>query len=367
MKKKLVFCYGTRPEFIKIAPVILELKKDKKIKPVLVCSGQHKELLERLDNIFGIYNDYDLCIRNYIGKTVNLATLFSSLQNAFYEKLNELKSDAILVQGDTASVFAAAIAAFHLKIPIFYLEAGLRTHNLKNPYPEEGYRQIATRLADIYFAPTEAAKKNLAHEGIDENKIYITGNTVVDAIKLTRGRILTMDIGKIIGGEKGKKIVLVEVHRRENWGKPMENIFKAIVKLHNENKNFLFVFPVHPNKEIQSRAKMILGDLKRVRLIQPLNYLELLTVLSKSSLVISDSGGLQEEAPSFGVPVIVTRKVTERPEGIKEEWAILGGTNTETIINCFLQLKNWKRPNFINPYGDGKASERIVKIIYEQI
>ena len=355
--KTIACCYGTRPEFIKIAPVVLALNKlYPDIKTILICSGQHRELLTGIGEDFGLKPDIELNIRKSIGNTDNLSELTSSLLLEFSKIFTKLKPDGVIVQGDAASAAFAAIAAFHQELPIFYVEAGLRTYDLSQPFPEEGYRQMISRIASVLFCPTDIDKKNLLNEGIPENKIHIVGNTVVDALKIIlKGRALT-----------DKKIV-VTIHRRENWGAPIGRILSALKKIRENNQDYDFIVSVHPNPIVKAEIEACLKNESGFKLIIPPTYRKFISMLSQSSGVITDSGGIQEEAPSLKIPVLVVREKTERTAGLKKGWSRLSGTNENGIISGFKWLMNWKMPDGGNPYGDGKAALRIAKIIYERI
>lgn len=374
MRKKLVCCYGTRPEFIKIAPVVLELKKRKKIETVLICSGQHQELLSGLGGVFRLVNQFDLNVRTLIGKTDDLSTLGEGLLVKFSKALDIVRPDGVLVQGDAASAFYAALTAFHLKIPIFYVESGLRTYDLDHPFPEEGYRQMISRLATVHFVPTKTNYRNLISEKILTNKIYVVGNTVVDALKLIENHLKAIVPDNLLSKEipqlsnlRNRKLVVVEVHRRENYGQSLIRILKALVRIEMKNKDYFFVFPTHPSHHIRPIVKEYLDNKEGFAIIEPPVYLTFLALLNKSSAIITDSGGLQEEAPSLGIPVLVVRYKTERTEGLEKDWSFLVKPIEQEILTAFDKIKKWKMPKGGNPYGDGKAAGRIAKIIYEQL
>ncbi len=360
-------CYGTRPEFIKIAPVVLVLNKlYPDIKTILICSGQHRELLAGIGGDFGLKPDIELDIRKSIGNTDNLSELTSSLLKSFSGTFNQIKPDGVVVQGDAASAAFAAIAAFHQELPIFYIEAGLRTYDLSQPFPEEGYRQMISRIAAVLFCPTDIDKKNLLNEGIPKNKIYVVGNTVVDAINMilaSKGPVRQLADRALID----KKIVVVTIHRRENWGAPIKRILSSLKKIRDGNPEYKFIVSVHPNPIVRNTVESYLKDEQGFELITPPTYRKFISILRQSSGVITDSGGIQEEAPSLGIPCLVVREKTERTAGLKNGWSMLVGTDENGIISEFKWLKDWKIPKGGNPYGDGKASLRIAKIIYERI
>lgn len=371
----LTFCFGTRPEFLKLAPIVLESRRQyPRVKIQLICSGQHQELLTGIDKLFEITIDKNLNVRREVGATTNLSFLAETVHTKFAEVLDELKPDGVVVQGDAASTFFAALAAFHLQIPIFYIEAGLRTYDLTQPFPEEGYRQMIVRLATLLFAPTSVSKSNLVSEKIPHKKIYITGNTIVDAVtfikkQLTatrRDRLLQTNFPWLSPRSYGR-LGLITVHRRENQGPVMNGILRAMRTLSVRFPSDLFVFSVHPNPLVRLPVHRMLHDIPNVRLISPPSYLLFLSLMSRASLVITDSGGLQEEAPSFGIPVLVVRKKTERIEGVRRGWSMVGGTSETGIVRAFQRLESWKKPKGGNPYGDGKASRRIAKHIYEYL
>lgn len=371
----LAFCFGTRPEFIKLAPVVLEFRRRyPNVVATLICSGQHQELLTGIDELFGITIDKNLDVRREVGPTTNLSFLAETIHTKFAEALDESKPDGVIVQGDAASTFFAALAAFHLQIPIFYVEAGLRTYDLKQPFPEEGYRQMIARLATLLFSPTMVNKRNLAAERIIPKNIFVTGNTIVDAVefikkKLTesyRRRLLQTNFPWLSPRSHGR-LVLITVHRRENQGQVMSGILRAVRTLSVRFPSDLFVFSVHPNPAVRLPVYKALNDIPNVRLISPPPYLPFLCLMSCASSVMTDSGGLQEEAPSFGIPVLVVRKKTERTEGVQQGWSVVGGINEHGIVRSFQHLESWRRPKGGNPYGDGKASIRIAKTIYEHL
>ena len=357
-------CYGTRPEFIKIAPVVLALNKlYPDIKTILICSGQHRELLEGIGEDFGLKPDIELNIRKSIGNTDNLSELTSSLLTAFSRIFTKIKPNAVMVQGDAASAAFAAIATFHQELPIFHIEAGLRTYDLSQPFPEEGYRQMISRIADVLFCPTDIDKKNLLNEGIPENKIHVVGNTVVDSL----GIILKGLAPQLRGQALIDKKIIVTIHRRENWGDPLKRILSSLKKIRDNNPDYKFIVSVHPNPIVKNVVESYLKNELSFELIIPPTYRKFISILERSLGVITDSGGIQEEAPSLGIPCLVVREKTERTAGLKTGWSMLAGTEEKGILSGFKWLKNWEIPKGGNPYGDGKASSRIAKIIYERI
>jgi UDP-N-acetylglucosamine 2-epimerase (non-hydrolysing) len=362
--KVIACCYGTRPEFIKIAPVVLALRKlHQNIRPVLICSGQHEELLAGIGESFGIKPDMELNVRKLIGNTSNLSSLSAGLTKGFSKSFELLKPIAVVVQGDAASAAFAAIAAFQSELPIFYVEAGLRTYDLTQPFPEEGYRQMIARLATVLFCPTEIDRNNLLNEGIAKNKIHVVGNTVVDSLGIILKGLALLKQGQALIDKK----IVVTIHRRENWGYPLKRILSALKKIRDNNPDYKFIVSVHPNPIVKNVIEDYLKDKSGFELIAPPTYRKFISMLGRSSGVITDSGGIQEEAPSLKIPCLVVREKTERTAGLKNGWSMLVGTGESGILSGFKWLKDWKIPKGGNPYGDGKSALRIAKIIYEQI
>jgi UDP-N-acetylglucosamine 2-epimerase (non-hydrolysing) len=360
--KKIVCVIGTRPEAIKMAPVILALKKSKWAEVRVLVTGQHREMLDQVLRIFKISADIDL---NLMKENQSLPELTSRLIVTVSNVLESEAPDVVLVQGDTTTVFASALAAFYKKIPFGHIEAGLRTNDMGNPFPEEANRVLTGRLANWHFAPTITAKKNLILEGIPEKNILVTGNTVIDALKL----ISDLNNEIFIPFDKNKKIILFTCHRRENFGDPFKHICKAIVEIAREYLDQIeIIFPVHPNPNISKVAHEFLGNVKNVILCKPLDYVDFVTVLKKSYLVITDSGGVQEEAPFLGKPVLVLRGETERPEAVEIGVAKLIGCNQDNIISEVRRILSddsayLKMSKGGSPYGDGKASSRIIQTL----
>lgn len=361
---KVMFVFGTRPEAIKLSPVILEAQKHFEVS---VCvSEQHKEMLYQVTDFFNININYNL----HIMKTSqSLFDITSNILLKIKDIYENSKPGIVIVQGDTTTAFAAALAAFYLKIKIAHIEAGLRSFDLYNPFPEEANRKLIAAIANYHFAPTQIAYDNLLSEGIKQN-IYLTGNTVVDALYLILDKIkktkACFDIFHNI--DFSKRIILFTSHRRESFGKPMKSIFEAIKLLAVEFSDTEIVYPVHLNPNVKNLAYKMLGNIQNIKLINPLSYLEFVYLLSKSYLVITDSGGVQEEAPAFGIPVLVIRNTTERLEGLRANIAKLVGTNTKTIYETAKDLLINKdlyksMSNQLNPYGDGKASLKIIDIL----
>ena len=358
--KKIMFVFGTRPEAIKLAPVIIEAKKRKQIKTIVCVTAQHRQMLDQVLKIFNIQPDYDL---NIMKDGQTLSQITTKVLEGIEKILTKEKIDMILVHGDTTTTFSAALAAFYNKVPIAHIEAGLRTNQKYSPYPEELNRQMVSNLADLNFAPTTLAKDNLINENKKEETIFITGNTVIDALKTTIKQDYSNEILDKI--PKGKKIILLTTHRRENIGEPMQNIFSAVSKIAEEYKDVYIIYPMHKNPVVRNLAKEKLEGKENVKLIEPLDVIDFHNFMNKSYLILTDSGGIQEEAPSMGKPVLVLRNTTERPEGIKAGTLKLVGTSEEEIIKQTKLLLDSKEEydkmsKASNPYGDGKASIRIM-------
>ncbi len=355
---KVAIAFGTRPEVIKIAPVYIELSKRKNIHPVLIATAQHREMMDMMLKVFKITPDYDLNIMTK-GQTPN--TVASKVFMNMEEVLNEIKPDILLVQGDTTTAMTSAISAFHIGIKVGHIEAGLRSGNLYDPFPEEMNRRVIGVVSDYNFAPTKRAYENLINEGINEERIYVTGNTVVDALHYIKKNFELSEIRKKFVEERD--YILVTLHRRENWGEKMKSILKGLRRFSNE-ENLKIVFPVHKNPKVREVVNEILGDFKNALLLEPVNYVEFLSLLDGCSFVLTDSGGIQEEAPSFHKFVVVARNTTERPELIENGAGILAGTDEEKVYNALKSaLVRSNEVNVKNPFGDGKASVRIADII----
>jgi len=369
-KKKISLIFGTRPEAIKLAPVILELKKHREFEVNVCVTAQHREMLDQVLEVFGIKPEVDL---NIMRANQTLSDLTSKAIKLIDNYLLDYKPDIVLVQGDTTTVFAASLAAFYHKIKIGHVEAGLRTWNKFSPYPEEINRVLTTKIADFHFAPTSLSKQNLLKEGVCVDQIFVTGNTVIDALLIAREKIKSKDI--CIPGlpddllkEKDNKVILVTGHRRENFGEGFENICQAIVGLAREFKDYNFIYPVHLNPNVRKPVFEILSKQKNIFLIDPLNYLPFIFLMDKAKLILTDSGGVQEEAPSLGKPVLVMRDTTERPEGVDAGTVKVVGTNEQAIIDeTKILLTNKKEyskmANAVNPYGDGFSAIRIKDIL----
>lgn len=363
---KILFVFGTRPEAIKMAPVIKEVEKHKNIESLICVTGQHRQMLDQVLEIFQIKPDYDL---NIFKKGQTLTDITTGTLLGLGEILDKEKPDILLVQGDTTTVFAAALCAFYKRIKIGHIEAGLRSGNLYSPYPEEANRKLVSVIANFHFAPTKNNKYNLLREGYGEDNIFITGNTVIDALKYTVVDNYKFEndlLNKI--DYKNKDVILLTSHRRENWGKPMEDVFAAFYDIVKERKNVEVIFPMHLNPLIREIAHRYFDKIDRVHLIEPLPYLPFSNLMNKVKFVVTDSGGVQEEAPSLGKPVLVIRNETERYEGIEAGTAKLIGVKRDKVFeNISKLLDNEKIYNkmsmAVNPYGDGKASQRIVEIL----
>ena len=357
--KKIMVIFGTRPEAIKVAPVIKELEKRKELEPIVCVTAQHRQMLDQVLETFDIKPDFDL---NIMKQGQTLTDITTRVLKGIEEVLINTKPDMILVHGDTTTTFAAALAAFYHQIPIGHIEAGLRTYNKYSPYPEEMNRQMVSDLADLHFAPTNESKQNLLKENREEKQIYVTGNTVIDALNTTVREEYNHSVLNEI--DKNKRIILLTAHRRENLGKPIENIFNAVNKIAEEYDDVCVVYPMHKNPAIREIAQQMLGNKDKIKLIEPLEVLDFHNFMSKAYLILTDSGGIQEEAPSLGKPVLVLRDTTERPEGINAGTLKLVGTNEEFIYNETKKLldneEEYKKMSMAtNPYGDGKASMRI--------
>ena len=365
-KLKVMAIFGTRPEAIKMAPVILELEKfSEKIDTTVAVTAQHREMLDQVLNLFKITPDYDLNIMS-AGQT--LFDITSRALLGLNKILEEVKPNIVLVHGDTTTTFAGALAAYYHQISVGHVEAGLRTGNKFSPYPEEMNRKLTAALTDLNFAPTNTAKENLLREGVDEEKIFVTGNTVIDALYKTVRRDFKFEDELLNGIDYGKRIILVTTHRRENWGEPLRNVYKALKKLVEEFSDVEIIFPVHKNPIVRDVVNEELGNLPRVHLTDPLDYEPFANLMSRVKLILTDSGGVQEEAPALGKPVLVLRGTTERPEAVDAGTVKLIGTEFEKVYsNAKLLLTNdaeyKKMAEAVNPYGDGIAAERIVQAI----
>lgn len=358
--------FGTRPEAIKMCPLVKELKTRKDIETVVCVTGQHREMLQQVLDCFQVVPDYNLDIMQ------DRQTLFdvtTNIINKIKPVLEKEKPDLVLVHGDTTTTFVTSLCAFYMQIAVGHVEAGLRTYNIYSPFPEEFNRQATGIIAKYHFAPTQKAKENLLKEGKKEKDIYITGNTAIDALSTTIKKDYNNEIFGWIGNDR---LVLLTAHRRENLGKPLENMFTAIKKVVDEHKDIKVIYPIHKNPVVRETANRIFGDDSKIRLIEPLGVLDFHNFLAKSYLILTDSGGIQEEAPSLGKPVLVMRDTTERPEGVEAGTLKLVGTNTKDIYENMTKLLDNKEEyekmsKASNPYGDGTASKKIADIIEKNI
>ena len=366
---KVMTVFGTRPEAIKMAPLVKELEKRDEIKSIVCVTAQHRQMLDQVLEIFDIKPDYDL---NIMKDRQTLLSITTNALSGIYEVVAKEKPDIVLVHGDTSTTFAGSLAAFYNQTSIGHVEAGLRTYDKYSPFPEEMNRRLTGAMADMHFSPTVSNKNNLLKENIDESAIYITGNTVIDALKTTvkpdyefkDATLASLDF-------KSKKVILMTAHRRENLGKPLENICNAVKDIVEKHDDIEVVYPVHLNPAVREVAKKVLGHLDRVHLIEPLDVVEMHNAMERCYMVMTDSGGLQEEAPGLGKPVIVLRTETERPEAVEAGTVLMGGVQMETIEYYADKLIDddafyKKIAKTANPYGDGHASERIVDTIIEK-
>lgn len=364
---KVMSVFGTRPEAIKMCPLVKELEKTENIESVVCLTGQHREMLQQVIDVFGISVKYNLDIMR---SRQTLTTITTSVLNKIEEVLREEQPAIVLVHGDTTTSFVAALAAFYQQIPVGHVEAGLRTYDKYSPFPEEMNRCLTARIATLHFSPTENNRKNLEKENIKEN-VFVTGNTVIDAFKTTvkqNYKYKDSDLSKI--DFNGKRCILMTAHRRENLGQPLINICKAVKRIVEENNDIEVVYPVHMNPAVRDTAIQILGNIDRVHLIHPLDVEDMHNLMAKCYLVMTDSGGLQEEAPACGKPVLVLRTETERPEAVEAGTVKVAGVDEDTIYcEAKMLLTDSNRYNkmakAVNPYGDGYASERIVRYILE--
>ena len=360
--KKIMLVFGTRPEAIKMCPLVNELKKRINIETIVCVTGQHRQMLDQVLEAFSVVLDYDLSImkdkQTLFDVTVNILERIKTV-------LEEVKPDVVLVHGDTSTTFVTALACFYLQIPVGHVEAGLRTYNIYSPYPEEFNRQAVSIISQYNFAPTELSKQNLLKEGKNPKSIYVTGNTAIDALKTTVRADYTHPE---LDWANDSRLIMITAHRRENLGEPMRHMFKAIRRVMDEHPDVKAIYPIHMNPVVREIANEYLGDDDRIHIIEPLDVLAFHNFLSRSYLILTDSGGIQEEAPSLGKPVLVMRDTTERPEGIAAGTLKLVGTEEETIYREFSRLLSDKAEydamsKASNPYGDGHACERIADIL----
>lgn len=370
--QKILTIFGTRPEAIKLAPIILKLKTENSIQSIICSTGQHKEMLNQVLEIFSIKSDIEL---NLMKPNQSLADISISGLKHISEVLNEFKPDLLLVQGDTTTAFISSLAAYYLKINVGHVEAGLRSYNLNSPYPEEANRRFISVIAKYHFAPTGIACNNLINEGVSPQHVYVTGNTVVDALEGAKKRMSLMEkeieesFYRLLNKSFfDKEFVLITLHRREKFGLEFAELFHTLKELANENPDINFIYPVHLNPNVSLPVKEILGDVKNIFLTPPLDYLKFLFLMSKCSFIMTDSGGIQEECYVFSKPVMVLRDVTERMEAIDAGYGFLVGSNSSNVKRVFYEIKEklLESYNFFsskNPFGDGKAAERIIDIL----
>ncbi len=377
-KKRVLSIFGTRPEAIKMAPVVKALESEPGIRSLVCVTAQHREMLDQVLELFEISPDYDLDIMQ---PNQDLFEVTSKVLIGLRDVLKDAKPDLVLVHGDTTTCMAAGLAAFYLQIPVGHVEAGLRTGDLSAPFPEEANRSLVGRIATLHFAPTQTAKKNLLREGVPEAQIWVTGNTVIDALVSVRDKLAGYSpedwspklpshcIQRILA--KPERFILITGHRRENFGQGFIDFCAALKAIAEQKPSWLLVYPVHLNPNVRGPVQKALGECDNILLIEPQDYLPFVWMLDKCDLVITDSGGIQEEAPSFGKPVLVTRAVTERPEAVEAGTVMLVGTSTDKIIKSTFQILcddiNYRRMSEAhNPYGDGKASGRILEAIVDK-
>lgn len=360
--KTVMLVFGTRPEAIKMCPLVNELKSRKGIKTVVCVTGQHRQMLDMVLDAFNVEPDYDLSIMK------DKQTLFDITANILLKikgVLEEVKPDVVLVHGDTSTTFVTALACFYMQIPVGHVEAGLRTYNIYSPYPEEFNRQAVSIISKYNFAPTNLSKENLLKEGKSEDSIYVTGNTAIDALKTTVREDYTHPE---LEWAEGSRLIVITAHRRENLGEPMHQMFRAIRRIMDENPDVKAIYPIHMNPVVRQAAEEELGGCDRIHIIEPLDVLDFHNFLSRCYMILTDSGGVQEEAPSLGKPVLVMRDTTERPEGIAAGTLKLVGTDEDTIYSNFKELLENKEAydkmsQASNPYGDGFACKRIADIL----
>jgi UDP-N-acetylglucosamine 2-epimerase (non-hydrolysing) len=364
--KKVMCVFGTRPEAIKMAPVVKAIEQNENLQSIVTVTAQHREMLDQVLQLFQITPDYDL---NLMKQGQTLTDITAGVLRGLEDILKAEQPDLVLVHGDTTTTFAAALAAFYQQIPVGHVEAGLRSGNMLSPYPEEANRKLTGVMTGLHFSPTPESRQNLLRENADDAKIFVTGNTVIDALLATvkeQYQFADADLQNLLDGSSKK--VLITAHRRENQGEPMKHIFQAVRRLHETLPEVEFIFPIHKNPKVRELAAQILGDLARVHIIEPLDYEPFANAMARVDLIMTDSGGLQEEAPALGKPVLVLRDTTERPEAVTAGTVELVGTDEELIYNTALTLLTdeaaySKMANAVNPYGDGEACGRITAAI----
>ncbi len=369
---KVMVVFGTRPEAIKMAPVVKALERQEEVECCVVLTAQHREMLDQVVSLFDIVPNYDL---NLMKQGQTLTSLTSGVITGIDKILLQEKPDIVLVQGDTTTTFVSALAAFYHKIPIGHIEAGLRTGKKYSPWPEEINRKLTTGLADLHFAPTEVSKNNLLREGVSPENIYVTGNTVIDALLATvkpEYSFVNSELSSIFQNNKDKRLILMTTHRRENWGEPMRQIYHALDTILRKFPDTYVIFPMHKNPTVRKVVAEVLGGNDRVYLVEPMDYEPFVNLEARAHLIISDSGGIQEEAPSLGIPVLVVRDTTERPEAVDAGTVLLVGTKYERVVDSLAKLLSEqqvyeKMSKAANPYGDGRSGERITKIIIDKL
>ena len=363
--KKIMVVFGTRPEAIKMCPLVNELKRRPSIKTIVCVTGQHRRMLDQVLETFNLIPDYDLSIMK---EKQSLFEITINILNGIKVILEKEKPDVVLVHGDTSTTFVTSLACYYLQIPVGHVEAGLRTYDIYSPFPEEFNREAVGIIAKYNFAPTEKAKENLIREGKSSSQIWVTGNTVIDALKTTVKEDYTHPE---LEWAKGNRLIFITAHRRENLGQPMRNMFRAIRRVMEEHSDVKAIYPIHLNPQIRQIAIDELGSIDRIHIIDPIEVFDCHNIMAKSYMILTDSGGIQEEAPSLGKPVLVMRNTTERPEGVEAGTLKLVGTNEEMIYRNFKDLLENKETyntmaKAVNPYGDGHASERIADILLNE-
>lgn len=364
--KKIMVVFGTRPEAIKMCPLVKELKRRSEFNTVVCVTGQHRQMLDQVLNAFEVVPDYDLSVmkdkQTLFDVTVNILEKMRAI-------LDEVKPDVVLVHGDTSTTFVTSLACFYMQIPVGHVEAGLRTYNIYSPFPEEFNRQATGIISTFNFAPTEVSKENLLKEGKKPETVYVTGNTAIDALKTTIRKDYHHELFNWLGNDR---LIMLTAHRRENLGEPLRNMFRAIKRIVDEHEDIRVIYPIHMNPLVREAAAEVFGNQDRINIIEPLEVIDFHNFLNRSYMILTDSGGIQEEAPSLGKPVLVMRDTTERPEGIAAGTLKLVGTEEETIYSTFKELLNNKEEyekmsRASNPYGDGTACKQIVDILADKL
>lgn len=366
MMNKVLIVYGTRPDAIKMAPVVKAFKNDDSIETIVCTTAQHRETIDMVNNIFGITPDYDL---NIMKNSQTLEYVTSAIMEKFSAILDKEKPDMVLVHGDTATCLICALASFYKKVPVGHVEAGLRTHDIYSPFPEEMNRKLVASLATLHFSPTESNKKNLINENVNDNNIFVTGNTGIDALDTTVDGNYMFECPQLNSIDfTSKRVIAMTAHRRENLGNPLENICQAVLEIAHKFNDVIFVYPVHPNPAVQETVYPLLGNTTNILLIDMISVSDNHNLMKRSYMVMTDSGGLQEEAPALGKPVLVLRKETERPEAVEMGTVKLTGVDKNQIVKDATELLSdssvYKRmATAVNPYGDGKSSLRILTAV----